>query len=94
MEARSPEKLTNVSKVKVSDEEVFLFRFMTIKANTKIVKERFGIYRVGSEMVFLSVIQALALRCKSNGSSQCERTNTARLKALSALIARPPSLRV
>ena len=62
MEARSPEKLMNVSNVKVSDEEWFLFRNMTIKANTKIVKQRFGINRVASGMVFQSVSRTLALR--------------------------------
>ena len=47
----------------VSDEEWFLLLNMTIKANTKIVKSRFGIFRVANELVFQSVIQALALTC-------------------------------
>ena len=47
MEARLQEELTN--------EERFLFLNLAIKANTKFVKERFGIYRVASEMVFQPV---------------------------------------
>ena len=54
MGARSPEKLMNVSDVEVSGEEWSLFLHVTCQANTKIVKERFGMYRVAGEMVFQS----------------------------------------
>ena len=64
MENGSPEKSMNVSNVKVSDEEWFLFRDVTIKANTKLVKERCWITRVASQIVFQSFIQTLAIRCK------------------------------
>ena len=37
--------------MKVTDEYVFLFRNMTIKTNTKIVKERPGINRVAQRDV-------------------------------------------
>ena len=52
----------NVSKVKVSDEEKFLFLDMAIKANTKLVKERFGFFRVASVMVFQSEVRERAGR--------------------------------
>ena len=40
MKARSPEKFMDLSDVKVTDEDGFLSRNNTIKANNKIVKER------------------------------------------------------
>merc|ERR1711916_348573 len=52
MKARSPDKFMDVSDVKVSDEDGYLSRSMTIKANNKIVKERIWINRVASEIVF------------------------------------------
>ena len=42
----------DVSNVKVSDEDAYLSRSMTIKANNKAVKERNCINRVASEFVF------------------------------------------
>ena len=52
IEARSPDKFMDVSDVKVSDEDGYLPRSMTIKANNMIVKERIWMNRVASEILF------------------------------------------
>ena len=48
---RSPEKLTDVRDVKMSEEDDFQFHTMTIKPNNTIVKERIWVNRVASEIV-------------------------------------------
>ena len=52
IEARSPDKFMDVSDVKVSDDDGYFSRSMTINFNNKIVKERIWINRVVSEIVF------------------------------------------
>ena len=50
MKARSPEKFMNVSDVKVTDEDGYLIRNMTIKTNSNIVTEQIWISPVSSEI--------------------------------------------
>ena len=57
MKARSFRKVTDVSEVEASDEDGHLIRNMTIKANSKIVKERIWINLVINETTFQSLEQ-------------------------------------
>ena len=52
MKVRSPDKFMDVTSVKVSDEDGYLIRNMTIKSNSKIVTEQIWISPVTSEITF------------------------------------------
>ena len=67
---RPPVGLLDVSDMKVSDEDGFLFLNMKIKTNSAIMKERIWINRVTNEIVF----QTVAFRCTMSVSLQFERS--------------------
>ena len=50
VKARSPDKFMDVRSVKVSDEDGFLVRSMTLTSNNTTVRERIRIDRVASEI--------------------------------------------
>ena len=76
VEARSPDKFMDVSSVKVSDEDGFLVRSMTLTSNNTTVNVRIWINPVISEIVFFSLHTQTLTRQVARGACefQCERS--------------------